>query len=300
MMTTHDQWIRKATLVVSDDSDGLDLSELHFKFDVMQSDFESPDNSYIRVYNLSDSTAKKIQNEFTKVTLQAGYQNGAFGTIFSGTIKQTKRGRENATDKYLDIIATDSDINYNFGVVNKTLEAGAEPSDISSALASAMDASISYESYNVGASLPRGKVLYGMARTHMRALAKTTKTTWSLQDGKLVIIPKTGYLPNEAVVLNSKTGLVGLPEQTEDGIKAVCLLNPNIVIGSRVQIDNESIQKQTFSTSYTAINMYPSIAADGIYRVLVAEYHGDTRGHEWYTTITGLTINETNGEVIAD
>jgi hypothetical protein len=53
----------------------------------------------------------------TGVALQAGCQTGAFGIIFDGTIKQGLRGRENPTDKQLDILATDGDIPYNQGAV---------------------------------------------------------------------------------------------------------------------------------------------------------------------------------------
>jgi hypothetical protein len=50
-------------------------------------------------------------------------------------------------------------------------------------------------------------------------------------------------MPGEAVVLTSGTGLLGRPEQTEDSIEIVSLLNPLLKIGSRVQIDNASINQ---------------------------------------------------------
>lgn len=289
-----DQWIRKASLIVADGEEGLDLSELHFKFKVDQSDLETPNNCIIRVYNLSDKTAQAVEKEYTRVVLQAGYQNGAFGIIFDGTIKQVRRGRENATDKYLDILAADGDIASNFGVVSSTLSAGATPEDQTRVLADAMGVDQGYVSYGIGATLPRGKVLYGMARDHLRRLSQTAGSTWSIQNGKIQVVPLSSYLPSEAVVLTSRTGLIGLPEQTEDGIKCKCLLNPKIRIGSQVQIDNASIQRQQISFEYTAFNIFPTIADDGFYKVLVAEFEGDTRGNPWYTNIVGLVIDKTS------
>jgi len=73
-------------------------------------------------------------------------------------------------------------------------------------------------------------------------------------------------LPGTAVVLNSRTGLVGWPVQTFNGIEARCLLNPRIKAGAMIQIDQASIQKQELSTTYTQQgnnNLVPSIATDG-------------------------------------
>lgn len=56
-------------------------------------------------------------------------------------------------------------------------------------------------------------------------------------------MPLTGILPGHAVVLNSQSGLVNAPEQTNDGIKFRCLLNPQLVIGGMVQINERDIVK---------------------------------------------------------
>ena len=89
---TGDQWIRKAQLVVTPSlgNEGLDLSDMHFRFEVEAADKETPNVAIIRIYNLLPDTEQKIlnQSEFNGVILSASYENGAFGTIFKGTIKQ--------------------------------------------------------------------------------------------------------------------------------------------------------------------------------------------------------------------
>lgn len=100
------QYKRKASLLLVDDDEVLDLSNLRFRFQVKAMDVESPNNAAIRVYNLSRDTLVKIRGEFSRVILQAGYDNN-FGVIFDGTIKQFRIGREGTTDTYLDILAAD-------------------------------------------------------------------------------------------------------------------------------------------------------------------------------------------------
>lgn len=324
---SDEQFGRSASLIVAAGTDGIDLSAMHFRFQIKQSDEESPNTAVIRIYNLSDATVKKITGktpvEFTRVILQAGYE-GATGVIFDGTIKQFRPGKENATDKYLDILAAEGDVEYNFGICNTTLAAGSSPIDRIKVAAASMNiplGQIPAGDYlaKTGGTLPRGKVLWGMGRAQMRCTAASIGSTWSMQDGKINVTPLTGYLPGEAVKLTSKTGLVGIPEQTEQGIKARCLLNPKLQIGGLVQIDNASINQTTqadlradgvFQTASLPVGQAPydkraglqffaDISNDGFYRLYVVEYVGDTRGQDWYADIICLAVDKSTETVQA-
>ncbi len=298
------QWLRKVELFLTDPATGkgLDLSEFHIKFKCSAADTESPNNASMRVYNLAPDTVRRVRNEFSQVTLQAGYE-GNFGVIFQGTVKQYRVGRENATDTYLDILAADGDVGYNFSTVRATLSPAA--SDTKGRVDAIMKGfgekglRPGYTALPTGGVLPRGKVLFGMARALMRQEVWSQGSTWSIQQGAVNIIPLKGYLPNTAVVLNALTGMIGVPESTIDGVKVRCLLNPRIQAGNRVQIDNKTIN-QTLHTNpnapiaynqYTGIQLFASATDDGIYRVYVAEHEGDTRGQPFYTDIIALSIN---------
>lgn len=74
---------------------------MHIKFHVEGMSFDRPKTTVIRVYNLAASTQNQIKAEFQAVTLQTGYENGAYGIIFSRTIMRIKTGRESATDTFL-------------------------------------------------------------------------------------------------------------------------------------------------------------------------------------------------------
>ncbi len=291
-----EQYLRKCQLVVGSGKELIDLSELRIVFGVKQADIQTPNYTTIRVFNLSDTTAKKIQKEFTQVSLQAGYIDGPFGLIFIGGVKQIKRGRVDAVTTYLDVLAADADQSYNFGVVNISLAAGSKPTDHVTAIAKAMGLKVGYIDGLSTTALPRGKVLYGMGRDHLRRIAASNNASYSIQNGTLQIIPLTGYLPGEAVVLNSSSGMIGMPEQTQDGIRVQCLLNPNIKVGSRIQLNNADIQLAAKDPSVQgdlSFAFLPSISADGFYRVLVNEYEGDTRGNPWYNNIVCLGVNDT-------
>lgn len=306
---------RKVSLLVRSEDAALDLSEMHIRFNTSQEDEESPNNASIRVYNLSDETMVKMQTEFNKVVLQAGYENSAFGVIFTGTIKQFRVGRENAVTRYIDILAADGDQAYNWAIVNKTLLAGSSPDQrVRAAVAAMVPKGVDAGSINLDATggiLPRGKVLFGMARDSIRQQTVPNGCTWNIQDGKVNITPLTSYQPGQAVVLNSATGLIGIPEATQQGIKARCLINPRIRVGSLVKIDNKGLNQtmaqgdaaipgaQIPYNRYAGVEMYANVNRDGIYRVYVAEYTGDTRGQDWYTDLILLSVDPVTNEVKA-
>jgi hypothetical protein len=306
------QWLRKYKLQVSNPNGALDLSALRFRFKVNSSDLSSPNNAQITVTNLAPNTANQIQNEFTHVTLQAGYQNGAFGTIFDGDICQIHRGKENQTDTMMKIVAADGDAAHNFGFISKSLPAGSSGQDVVNAVLAALEPLGVVAGQILGLSpnrASRGKALYGMVRDVLDDLCATHGTTWSIQRGALTILPNGGAVSSQPpIVINANTGMVGIPTQTEGGVKVRCLIDPNIVVGSQIQLNNNDIVRTINenplvgpsggftqgrnAASLTSSNFLtaklPNLSSDGFYRVMAIEATGDTRGNDWYYDLVTL------------
>jgi hypothetical protein len=151
-----------------------------------------------------------------------------------------------------------------------------------------------------------GKLLAGPSVDGLNQLSKTTGTSWAIVNGKVQVVPLTGYLPGAAVVLNAKSGLVGWPVNTTGGINATCLLNPAIRLRGLVQINNAEINTTgpaqgsgvpgfpNAVTNFPALNtvtQFATVTDDGFYRVMVIEYEGDTRGNPWYSHLTLLAAD---------
>ena len=298
------QYGRKAELIVGSfeaSRGALDLSALRFRFGISRGDMQTPNSADIRVYNVAPDTINAIEKEFTRVIIQAGYE-GNFGIIFDGLIKQVRRGRESATDTYIDITAADGDSAYNYSISAFSLAAGATVNDQVSAIIGEMALNGVVGGYIPdlpGNPLPRGKAVYGMSRDELRKLAFNASSTWSIQDGKLNFTPLTAYQPGEIPVITAVTGMIGLPEQTQNGIRIKCLLNPGIKVGQAIKLDNESIQRYRYSLGVTDQNTNEQVALqsninnDGLYYVMIAAHSGDTRGQEWFTDIICLAIDAT-------
>lgn len=281
--------------------------DLRVRFQITANDIETPNVAVIRVYNLSSERVKYLISEFTQVTVAAGYGEN-IGTIFKGQVKQFRRGKERNVDSYLDILAADGDQAYNFGLVNQgqgiSLPGGTSASQRFNALTQSLGVPADPSATNVlaanqptGGVLPRGKVMFGLARYYMGDLARTANVRWSIQGGRAVLVPITGYLAGDIIKINSSSGMVGVPEATEQGITVTCLLNPAIQIGYQIQLNEadvtDTILKSQFFPEYTHLNLVATVdqSTEGLYRVIVIEHEGDSRGNEWFTKLVCLKLD---------
>lgn len=328
-----DQWIRRWELVVYDPtskgpgagqalvlSQGSDVpgqEALRAKFDISNTMIPTPNVAVIRVYNPAPSTVTKVLNEFSRVTLAAGYVNGKFGTIFDGWITQFRFGGETPVDKFLELTAQDGDLAINQATINRVLLPGFNsPQSITEAIIQSMGTkglSAQSDLNNLGyVGSSRPVVLYGAAADHAYVTQRTTDTVWSVQQGKLVVVPAVGAnVANETIVANALTGLIGFPTLTNDGLEFRTLLNPFAKIGGFVRINNAEINQtlagvggntSTFTSVLTAeggLNYYASTSDDNTYLTANVGYKGDTRGQDWYTDYIGITVDPQTGNLTA-
>lgn len=298
------QYLRKVRLivggsntpgVVADRDAGIDLSELHIKFSVRNTTAQVLKRAEIRIYNLNQDVANKIQNEFTRVELSAGYGDD-IGLIFQGQIAQIRVGRENATDTYVDIFAQDGDAAYNFSVSNRSLAKGWTPDQLYTSLLQDLEPygiTAGHKPDFSGESASRGMACYGMTRDYLRDLAAQQGCEWSLEDGKINFVKLSSFIAGEAVVLNSATGMIGTPEMTLQGLTVRSLLNSRIKSGGQIKIDNASIASLQLNIPYAGIDVAPGTDADGAYTSRVVQHVGDTRGLEWYTSMICVAVDGT-------
>ena len=327
------QYLRQLSLVVASASgQGLELGSLRVVFEVRRGDTQTPNTADIKVYNTKQATSNALRyrgaSEFTQLMLKVGYQGSSgpttanptagqqpLGQIFYGQIKQVRQGREDQKNSYIAITAADGDEAYNFAPLALTLAAGNTPQNAVQSMLGVMASATLGSPTGGSGGQPitqgytpklnpngsiRGRVYYGTCKDELRDLAGTQDCIWSIQDGKLVFIPKTGYIPAPAVLVTPSTGLIGVPEQTQNGLMVRVLLNPSIKIGQTIKLQSTDINQlrygldtQSVANNLTLQQGATATSADGLYYVMRAEHFGDTRGTQWYSDLTCLAVNAT-------
>ncbi|MBD8451885.1 hypothetical protein [Serratia rubidaea] len=326
-------WMRHFELQLLDENGtGVSLSDFKVVFNIEWADTRFPRVSNVKIYNLSPNTSNRVMgSEFSKIRMIAGYDGIApdvdasqvgiarevpadyegqrdgqnFGLIFEGDIRFTITGKDNPTDRWLLIQAVGDHEAFLYATVNTTLAAGYTVADIYRASLKGFNA-FGVTQGIIGdmpdVVFPRGLPIYQSARDTMDSVAGMCKATWQLIDGKLQMVNENKYI-QEAIVLNSATGLIGMPQQTMGaGVNVRCLINPNIRINGLIQLDQASVMRTPLSSGEVAqspgrisetdlngnkvvtgtIQQPASIATDGVYIVKAIDYTGDTRGQAWY------------------
>jgi hypothetical protein len=310
-------WLRRWSLTIGDvtGAKALDLSWLAFTFSVKQQQLASPWSATITVYNVSNDLLNSVdtQKEYTNVRLEAGYWSGQYGVLFEGPIVYYRSGRKDATDTFIEIYAAVADMAFSQAIINSWLPAGHVKQDVLNA------AIASFGPYGMGIvagqitqlsqqQATRGRTLFGMTASILRDIARSEDAQWFIdQDKKLHLLRQDEAISladTTVPILNSRTGMIGVPEQTLGGaVNVRCLLNPAIRPGKKIQLNQADV------VHYTAINpdaaMNAQLAfdlsktqneqarhADGFYTVGAVEHTGESRGNTWYTNIVTVSFNE--------
>jgi hypothetical protein len=309
------QWIRRLTVTIA--GQALKLDDMEAQFQVRQTDTQNPHWAYVRILNLSNGTMDSVFQKNAQVKVEGGYK-GRFGVIFDGNANQMRRGKlPNGVDKYLDVIATSGKQAYGFATVQESLDEGSTMRDVADkAIQSMQQHGVQPGSISerlAQKTHPRPVTLYGMSRDILRYVAEATNTAWHIHNNQLNIVDNDGYLPGGMIEANANTGMVGLPEQTLDGIVIKMLLNPDARPGQAIHVDASSIQQMFVQQGYAGTEeailgpfetriplpfgqpgqgTLPKIAQDGIYKIVRVDHDGDMEGLEWYTTITALAPDD--------
>lgn len=297
-------WLRKWSLMVGVGGSQIDLSGLHFTFKVTKPPEGSPWSLEAHVWNVGDKEVKQLIEQFTGVTLYAGYQppSNQYGLIFNGASTWYKAGRENATDSFVDLNAFTQDVAINGATVNQRLEAGHTHKDVIQACVDSMPGvSLGYVSDLGSEQMPRARTLYGMARDPIRDICQAHDASWHIDDNqKLNIVTSNDAMPGQVVQLSSKSGLIGWPSQTMGGgVEIRSLLNPLFLPETIIQLnetqvtqlgvgkDSQGIPQKQFAAGAGT----QPLSTDGYYKIKSVIHQGDNRGNPWYSELTCISAN---------
>ena len=276
-------------------SDGFGPNALRATFDIWQPGYQAFWVGDIVIYNFDPQTSKIILQEGMYVTVSAGYENGGqYGLIFAGNIFQSFVVRENVTDFKTVLHCIQGCPQLIKNLINFGMDGPVSTTDfannaIAASSQQAGKLSLHYlENSLTTKMLPRGKVEFTDPWPFLDQLADDQKKVWWYDfDGKANVGDFNTPEPN-AIVYTPQTGLIGTPEQTEQGVAMRFLLD------SRLKVKLNPVTVQLDMTSILALKLQimqlPTILdQNGIYVVVAVRHFGDTRGNDWYTDIIGLT-----------
>lgn len=206
------------------------FKDRRISFSVERSNRRPPNTCSISIYNL-DQTSRSVCETANFVQLFAGY--GEVGSlIFQGDI--ARRGvttERNGADLVTTIEGGDGELTYTESRFDRSYSPGTPNSLILTDILTQMGLGLA-----PGVALPpltygTGVTFYGWAADALEQICSDVGLSYSIQDGNVQILGEATTRADTAVLLSSATGLIGSPQQTDDGISVEALLNPSIIPG---------------------------------------------------------------------
>lgn len=256
-------YLRKATLTIGSRK----FEGIRLNFTVEKTSTSSSNKAVVTAYNLNNDSKAFIEKKEGLMRLEAGYADN-LSILFLGDVAKVMTKRSGA-DILTIIESGDGEARLANAHVEIGLKGGATDQQIVDQIINALAVEkgiikgIQRQEYLNGFSFS------GKANEVLDNITKKQGLEWSIQNGALQIMPKADNTGETAVLLSSQTGLLDVPNKTEDGFIAKSLLNPLLMPGRQVKIKSELL---------TGIS---------VFKIEKARHVGDTQEGEWMSEVEG-------------
>lgn len=250
------------------------VNSLACTFSVRKTLKAEPNTCTLAVYNLSaDSRRKFTSPKSSKIRIEAGYGE-RLTQLYLGDVRALTPGERRGADIVTELTSGDGEKAIGQARLSVPIGAKTPAGDALQAIARALGvgqgnvakARTALASKGVTV-FARGTVLTGNVARALTDFCRSAGLEWSIQDGAIQILDIGQGLETRPYVLSASTGLVNAPKVSSDGkVSAETLMLPDLRPGMRVQFD--------------------SLSVTGLYRVIEAEYQGETHGAAWGIRIT--------------
>ncbi len=232
------QFGRAIQLVIGSSTESIVIDGgLTISFDLTKTITSEPNEATISIVNLNQSTRNLITDKkYNRILLNAGYGDD-MRTLFVGYIDEVENRKE-STDITTTMTCSDGSKDYREARTAVTVKKGQSDKEIVKEVLKDMpNTETGIQEYKKATKLPRGKTLVGNSRDILKTVAKNQDANWSIQDNKLLILPKTSALANnEGFLIQEGTGMLGSPQKTSDGLEVRCLLNNIMRVGQLCRV----------------------------------------------------------------
>lgn len=239
---------------------------------------EQPNTAEIEVYNLAKSSRSAFEVKPSLVRIEAGYEPTPgrleLARVFEGDL-MFAASEHSEVDWVTRITAAEGGRAFARANVNRSYAAGASYltaiGDTAKSMGLKIPTSIK-EAKELTKQFVSGASLHGLSSKQMTKLTAGVGMGWSIQNGQLQLLDEFGVRPDEAIVISSKTGMVGSPilgAPKEPGdpitIKVRTLLEPALLPGGRIKVIAENvdglfkIDKVTISLSNFEQDFYSDV-----------------------------------------
>ena len=274
------RFLRGVRVTVGDGGEAVRVENLLVRFRIKREATPTPAEGEIDIYNLNESNETRVRERGKRVVLEAGYMD-RLDTVFDGEVRRVERQRVDL-DRITRIhiagalakqVQTVSNLSYARPVtVRDIVRRGVADLGLALGPLDLIPEEADYPKFTYWGQTKR------MITQRLRPLG----IEWYEQDGVVHFTRNKVTLADRDVVISERTGMVGTPTTTDDGIRVVTLLDPRLKLGTRVRVLSSVLDD---AASGDAINERARENEGGLWKVIEFEHRGSNREDEFFTTI---------------
>lgn len=244
----------------------------------------------ITIYGLKRSSRRDIYEQFSDVTLKAGFGESV-GTIFAGQIENVEIGRD-GPNPYVKLFCQAGAAAWQGATISRTFGQDTPQIDIIRAVAESFGAPVEF----IGdfSALPKalkGRTMDGDSKYYMNQMAESFEFDWFLGSSGMVIAKQGADRPDfQTFNYKPTNGLIGSPEITQRGVNVEVVLNPFVRPYDRYTVESETGQL-TFNGVYYQSQQFPPTNGESLNQVLSYRHEGDFYGDTWQTSLEGRRLD---------
>ena len=240
-------WHRR--IIVNIPDLGLTITEPKISIDFNREvDSDEPPSGTVTIYNLKVDTQNALRiaaSESRSITVAAGYGD-VTPIIFTGNINKSEFKREEVVHKStLRLTSMANTAHKGSGITNRTYQKGTTVRRVFSDIVG-IDMGIRIGRLTAvppELTFPYKLTYSGPSRGILNDVAEFARVSWYEENGAIhVNKPGSHRTDIPALVIRAPrdgdngTGLIGIPQTTEEGISLECLLEPHATLGGVVQL----------------------------------------------------------------
>lgn len=260
------------------------LSALRISFSIQKNLSWSTNTASVKIWNLSQENRNRIKDYGDQIILSAGYREDAGEQLlFIGNTTQVSHAYDQP-----EIVTTldcgDGERILNQKSITVSFKEKVPVRQVVQTIADQLGLSISEFTATDNVVYEQGFEYAGMGKNALDKAVLRLGLRWSVQNGKLQIIPQYGTTSKPAIEINADTGMIGIPQRYTDKRAAVYLdgprtgyivqttLRPDILPGDRLNIKSERI------------------GLNGPYAVFSIKHEGDLFGPNWRSIMEVILV----------
>lgn len=271
-------------------------NSLNINFTISKDLTQQTNKGSIKIYNLSDATAKIVEKDDAVVVLEVGYsEDSGLKRIYVGYITEVKTTYSNG-ERITEISASDGQIAIRNCVVSLSYANKVSRQKVIDDIAKEMGLIVNYADDCEFTAFANGFSFIGPGKKCLDKVCEGTQLSWSIQNNMIQVIKTGGTTKVEAIKLTADSGLIGNVESIlkaafivakensktskkankrksrKQGYKVKCLLQPTVSPGDLVYIDSK--------------------LAKGWFKCDKLTHTGEYMGGSWYTDMEVHEITE--------